>query len=121
MKVLLRSNPTAMISLAFCRANAFVCSTLSSCLNKNFSSSVQAEISEVKTKFLRDMVNVLPVNWMTRGTSNTSCNHLQIVSEDASGDEGTHLVKTKGIMCPKCILSLLGPLPVYRKNGFPCS
>lgn len=26
-----------------------------------------------------------------------------------------------GIICPKCMLSLLGPRPVYRKNGFPCS
>lgn len=33
----------------------------------------------------------------------------------------TDLVKRNGIMCPICMLSLLGPRPVYKKNGFPCS
>lgn len=55
MKVLLMSNPQAMISLAFSWANRLVSSGVRS-FHKNFSSSVI---------------------WMTKGTSNTSCNHLQ--------------------------------------------
>lgn len=39
MNVLSSLNPTAIQSRAFWRANARVCSTLSSCLNRNFSSS----------------------------------------------------------------------------------
>ena len=38
-----------------------------------------------------------------------------------SNRKRTNLVNMKGIRCPRCILSLLGPRPVYRKNGFPCS
>lgn len=32
-----------------------------------------------------------------------------------------YFVKTNGTIWPKCMLSLLGPRPVYKKNGFPCS
>lgn len=63
-----------------------------------------------------------PVNWTTRGTSKTSCNHLEESSTQAHrGINATHFVKTKGTICPKCMLSLLGPRPVYKKKGFPCS
>ena len=55
MKVLLISNPTAMISLALARENLLTSSKVKFDLKRNFSSSV---------------------NWITSGTSNTSCNHL---------------------------------------------
>jgi len=32
-----------------------------------------------------------------------------------------YLVNVKGTICPRCMLSLLGPLPVYRKKGWPFS
>ena len=33
----------------------------------------------------------------------------------------TYFVNSNGIECPTCMLSLLGPLPVYKKNGTPFS
>lgn len=59
MKVLLMSNPTAMMSLAFSLANFWTFSIVKVGLKRNFSSSV---------------------SWMTRGTSNTSCSHLESVN-----------------------------------------
>ena len=55
MKVLLISNPTAMISLALARENLLTSSKVKFDLKRNFSSSV---------------------NWITSWTSNTSSNHL---------------------------------------------
>lgn len=72
IKVFLRSNPTATMSLAFLRANSCVCSTLSSCLNKNFSSSD----TTFQPTILVEEKRVRPVSWITSGTSKTSCNHL---------------------------------------------
>jgi len=57
----------------------------------------------------------IPVNWITRGTSNTSCNHLPSdFREDKSlfSRNKTNFVNMKGIRCPRCMLSLLGPRPV---------
>ena len=54
IKVLLISNPSATMSLAFCRASLFA-SSIARSFHRNFSSSV---------------------NCITRGTSKVSCNHL---------------------------------------------
>ena len=58
----------------------------------------------------RDVKDILQPSGMDRS-----------VSAVGYHDTATHFVKVNGIMCPRCMLSLLGPRPVYRKNGLPCS
>jgi len=117
MNVFLRLKPTAIMSFALLRENLRTSSTLSSCLNKNFSSSETEKWSKSHPWDESDS----PVSWMTNGTSKTSCNHLFGIRTRKRLQKETYFVKTNGIMCPICTLSLLGPRPVYKKNGFPCS
>lgn len=44
-----------------------------------------------------------------------------LASHSLRCDYPTYLVNSKGIVWPRCILSLLGPRPVYRKKGSPRS
>ena len=63
-----------------------------------------------------------PVSWITNGTSKTSCIHLcklRILRFPTLS--GAHFVNINGIIWPRCMLSLLGPRPVYKKKGLPCS
>lgn len=62
------------------------------------------------------------VNMMTKGTSNTSCNHLvKVLSTVRLSFTQTQLLAYKGMVCPRCSASLLGPLPVYKKKASPAS
>lgn len=64
----------------------------------------------------------VPVNCTTSGTSKTSCNHLGYTQDGVFASSGdTYFVNTNGTICPRCMLSLLGPRPVYRNHGLPCS
>jgi hypothetical protein len=69
------------------------------------------------------------VNMIMSGTSNTSCNHLyesqqtsaMSFTNQPTSNSSCYLVNSNGTVCPTCILSLLGPRPVYKKNGSPRS
>lgn len=102
MKVFSMSKPRAIISLAFSTASLCASSIFKS-FHKNFSSSV---------------------SWITSGTLKVSCSHLRNSHLDLFAIflvNPFYLVNMKGIKWPKCKASELGPLPVYKKKGFPCS
>ena len=61
-----------MISFALSKAYLYVCSGLSSCLNRNFSSSIPSQ-KQLDTS----PITQSPVSCITSGASNTSCNHLK--------------------------------------------
>lgn len=117
MKVFFKSNPQAMMSLAFCRAYLCVSSNESLSLKSAFSSSCPVNYSPALperiltckhnncTKLVLNVTYKISIT-IPKGTSNTSCNHF---------------VKENGIVWPRCKASLDGPRPVYRKNGSPCS
>lgn len=95
IKVFLISNPIAMMSLAFSFVNRSASST-SRFFQNDFSSSVI---------------------WITRGTSNASCNHLEKLHHQSGWEKNlkknsTYFVTTKGTRWPKCMDSDDGPLPV---------
>lgn len=60
------------------------------------------------------------VNMIISGTSNTSCNYLQRKSAYIRKNSSEpYFVNSNGTVYPTCILSLIGPRPVYKKNGPP--
>lgn len=95
INVFLGSKPMAIISFAFSRVK-WLTSETDKFFHRNFSSSV---------------------NWITRGTSKTSWNHL----EKCDCKIYNNLFIMNGTTCPRCKASDDGPLPVYKKNGFFCS